>query len=87
MFIHPEEDYDFVVKLQPAVLPRYFQNVTANSSIWADKHAYGSSADGEVSLRPGFDPVEAYVDDLTVCKCASSVTVLITHKLEVAYLC
>lgn len=66
MFIHPEEDYDFVVKLQPTVLPRYFQNVTADSSVWADQHAYNPSADGEVPLRPGFDPVEAYLDDLTV---------------------
>jgi U3 small nucleolar RNA-associated protein 22 len=66
MFIHPEEDYDFVVKLQPAVLPRYFQNVAANPSIWA-KHACDPSVDGEATLRPGFDPVEAYLDDLTVC--------------------
>lgn len=68
MFIHPEEDYDFVVKLQPAVLPRYFQNVTANPSIWADKHAIDPSVGGEVPLRPGFDPVEAYINDLKVCK-------------------
>jgi U3 small nucleolar RNA-associated protein 22 len=79
MFIHPEEDYDFVVKLQPTVLPRYFQNLTANPSIWADKHA---SADGEVSLRPGFDPVEAYLDDLTVCKGVFSVAVLMAHQTE-----
>jgi U3 small nucleolar RNA-associated protein 22 len=68
MFIHPEEDYDFVIKLQPAVLPRYFQNITANPSIWVDKRAYASSADGEGPLRPGFDPVETYLDDLTVRK-------------------
>jgi U3 small nucleolar RNA-associated protein 22 len=82
MFIHPEEDYDFVVKLQPAVLPRYFQNVAAKPSIWADKHAYDPSADGEVPLRPGFDPVEAYLDDLTVCKGTFSVTVLMAHQIE-----
>lgn len=68
MFIHPEEDYDFVVKLRPAVLPRYFQNVTASPSIWADKRAYSSIADRNWALRPGFDPAEAYLDDLTVCK-------------------
>jgi len=68
MFVHPEEDYDFVVKLQPAVLPRYFQNITANSSILIDKHASPLPTDGEWPLRPGFDPAEAYLDDLTVCK-------------------
>jgi U3 small nucleolar RNA-associated protein 22 len=82
MFIHPEEDYDFVVKLQPAVLRRYFQNVTANPSIWADMHARDLSADGEVPLRPGFDPAEAYLDDLTVFKGAFSVAVLMAHQIE-----
>ena len=63
MFIHPEEDYDFVVKFQPAVLPRYFQNVTTNTSIWADKSLPTDC--GGVSW-PGFDPAESYLDDLTV---------------------
>ena len=86
MFTHPEEDYDFVVKLQPAVLPRYFQNVTANA-IWADKHTSDPSADGEVPLRPGFDPVEVYLDDLTVCNGAFSVTVLrLTNSSSVSML-
>jgi U3 small nucleolar RNA-associated protein 22 len=82
MFVHPEEDYDFVVKLQPAVLPRYFQKIRANPAIWADKHAYDPSADGEVTLRPGFDPVEAYLDDLTVCNELFSVAVLMAHQIE-----
>jgi U3 small nucleolar RNA-associated protein 22 len=82
MFIHPEEDYDFVVKLQPAVLPRYFQNITANPSIWADKYGHDPSADGELPLRPGFDPVEAYLDDLTVCRGLFSVAVLMAHQIE-----
>jgi U3 small nucleolar RNA-associated protein 22 len=68
MFIHPEEDYDFVVKLQPAVLPRYFQNITANSSISINKHASALPMDDEWPLRPGFDPAEAYLNDLTVRK-------------------
>ncbi|KAI9456746.1 Nrap protein [Russula earlei] len=65
MFVHPEEDYDFVVKLQPAVLPRYFQNVTTTPSILADKHAYTTPTHDEWPLRPGFDPVGTYLDDLT----------------------
>ena len=82
MFIHPEEDYDFIVKLQPTVLPRYFQNIAANPSIWADKNVYLSPENGEGSLRPGFDPVEAYLDDLTVRTGASSVVVLMAHLIE-----
>jgi U3 small nucleolar RNA-associated protein 22 len=66
MFIHPEEDYDFVIKFRPALLPRYFQSITANPSHWADKNAYAPLTDGVGPLRPGFDPVEAYLDDLTV---------------------
>ncbi|KAI0292587.1 Nrap protein [Russula brevipes] len=65
MFIHPEEDYDFVIKFRPALLPRYFQNISANPSHWADNHAYAPHTDGVEPLRPGFDPVEAYLDDLT----------------------
>ena len=68
MFVHPEDDYDFVVKLQPAVLPRYFQNITAAPSFWADKRTDTQPADCEWPLRPGFDPAEVYLDDLTVGK-------------------
>jgi U3 small nucleolar RNA-associated protein 22 len=82
MFVHPEEDYDFVVKLRPAVLPRYFQNVTANPSVWADKNAYSSSVDRDWPLRPGFDPAEAYLDDLRVGKRASSGALPTTNIIE-----
>lgn len=68
MFVHPEDDYDFVVKLQPAVLPRYFQNVFGTPPIWADKHANSQPDDRGWPLPPGFDPAEAYLDDLTVGK-------------------
>lgn len=82
MFVHPEEDYDFVVKLRPAVLPRYFLNVTASPSIWADKNAYSSPVDRDWPLRPGFDPVEAYLDDLTVGKRALFGRVPMTNGIE-----
>jgi U3 small nucleolar RNA-associated protein 22 len=70
MFVHPEDDYDFVVKFQPAVLPRYFQNVSADSSVWEKVGTSENSppTDGWAPLRPGFDPAEAYLDDLTVRK-------------------
>ena len=62
MFVHPEDDYDFVVKLRPAVLPRYFQNVTADTAVWIND----ASQNSEAIARPGFDPAEKYLDDLTV---------------------
>lgn len=67
MFVHPEDDYDFVVKLRPAVLPRYFQNVTADTAVWINSRN-DASRDGEAPVRPGFDPAEKYLDDLTVRK-------------------
>ncbi|KAH9173856.1 Nrap protein [Lactarius sanguifluus] len=64
MFIHPEDDYDFVVKLRPSVLPRYFQNVTADTAVWINS-GNDASQNGEAPARPGFDPAEKYLDDLT----------------------
>jgi hypothetical protein len=64
MFVHPEDDYDFVVKLRPAVLPRYFQNVIADTTVWIND----TSRSGEALTRPGFDPAEKYLDDLAVCE-------------------
>ncbi|KAI9438492.1 Nrap protein [Lactarius indigo] len=64
MFVHPEDDYDFVVKLRPAVLPRYFQNVTASTVVWINS-GNDTSQNGEAPVRPGFDPAEKYLDDLT----------------------
>ncbi|KAH9061207.1 Nrap protein [Lactarius vividus] len=64
MFVHPEDDYDFVVKLRPTVLPRYFQNVTADKAVWTNSGS-DASENGEAAVRPGFDPVEKYLDDLT----------------------
>jgi hypothetical protein len=67
MFVHPEDDYDFVVKLRPAALPRYFQNVTADTAVWTNSRN-DASQNGEPLVRPGFDPAEKYLDDLTVRK-------------------
>ena len=67
MFVHPEDDYDFVVKFQPTVLPRYYQNVTADPSVWESGKLENSlPMNGWALLRPGFDPAEEYLDDLTV---------------------
>ncbi|KAI0317967.1 Nrap protein [Amylostereum chailletii] len=66
LFVHPTDDYDFVVQLDPSVLPRFFQNIVADPLVWARKSKYANmiqdSEDAE--LRPGFDPAHAFVDDL-----------------------
>ena len=58
------------MKLQPAVLPRYYQNVAADPSVWAKvgKFENPPPADGQAPLRPGFDPAESYLHDLAVRK-------------------
>lgn len=81
MFIHPEEDYDFVVKLQPTELSRYFQSIAADPLTWTDKDAYSLSTDGEGPFRPGFDPVEVYLYDLTV-RTWHPVVVVLAHLVE-----
>ncbi|CCM06300.1 uncharacterized protein FIBRA_08551 [Fibroporia radiculosa] len=66
LFLHPLEHYDFIIELDPAVLPRYVQNVRADPAIWAQRAKYANTrADAEdVRLCPGFDPAQAFFDDL-----------------------
>ncbi|OCH85324.1 Nrap protein [Obba rivulosa] len=67
IFAHPTEHYDFIVQLDPAVLPRYCQNVNADSSVWAKKGKYAnlqSVQDVSGSPLPGFDPARLFYDDL-----------------------
>ncbi|KAH9829045.1 Nrap protein [Rhodofomes roseus] len=66
LFAHPTEHYDFIVELDPAVLPRYAQGVQADPAIWAKKGKYANARgdDGEAKLLPGFDPARAFHEDL-----------------------
>ncbi|KAF9808684.1 hypothetical protein IEO21_07796 [Rhodonia placenta] len=66
LFAHPTEHYDFIVELDPAVLPRYHQNIQADASVWARKGKYANArADDETArLLPGFDPARLLYDDL-----------------------
>lgn len=69
LFIHPTDDYDFIIQLDPAVLPRYFQNVVADSNVWGHKGRYANLTiqdDAKRPLRPGFDPAQMFVDDSTL---------------------
>jgi len=66
LFIHPTEDYDFVIQLEPAILPRYIQNVVVDPAVWSQKGGYVNRQlqKDDVALRPGFDPVQLLFDDI-----------------------
>ncbi|KAJ7183097.1 Nrap protein [Mycena filopes] len=63
IFIHPTDDYDFIVRMDSAVLPRYAQNI--DSALAAGgKYANLPRGDSPTVLRPGFDPARLLYDDL-----------------------
>lgn len=67
MFAHPTDDYDFVVQLDPKLLPRYFQNVSVDLSVLSGHVHYANLQDeSDEPLRPGFDPARLLFDDLKV---------------------
>ncbi|KAG0698626.1 Nrap protein [Suillus ampliporus] len=61
LFLHSTDDYDIVIKLNPAVLPRYYQNVNAESSVWTRDSHLGII---QSTPRPGFDPLPLFLADL-----------------------
>jgi len=56
--------------MEPAALPRYFENVVADPTAWTRKGRYSNAAPApsgaETVVRPGFDPAQLFVDDLKV---------------------
>jgi U3 small nucleolar RNA-associated protein 22 len=67
MFTHPTQDYDFIVHLDPSVLPRYVHNVHADPALLSKgKYANASLGDVGVEVMPGFDAARAFFDDLQV---------------------
>ena len=71
LFVHPVDDYDFIVQLEPSLLPRYLHNVTGNSDKLTKRgqHTNGPLDDSNEIIRPGFDPARMLFDDLQVCSC------------------
>lgn len=72
MFIHPTEDYDFVLTLDPTVLPRYMHNINVDPDLLTRRGGgkYANKThedDAAVKTLPGFDPAWMYVCDLQVC--------------------
>lgn len=66
MFMHPTDDYDFVLQLDPAVLPRYLHNVAADADLLAKRGKYANKAQEQdaVLQMPGFDPAKLFSSDL-----------------------
>jgi U3 small nucleolar RNA-associated protein 22 len=42
MFIHPTDDYDFIIQLDPMALTRYHHNVAANHSFLSKQGKYAN---------------------------------------------
>jgi len=66
LFIHPTEDYDFVIQLEPSILPRYFQNVAVDPVAWSQRGRYANvqPQKDNLALRPGFDPAQFLFNDI-----------------------
>lgn len=84
MFVHPTDDYDFVIHLQPTIVTRYTQNVFANPSVWGGGKKYANLMDavpnsvfGE-TLRLEFDPVSMLFKEIQVRR-QSSALLLPSH--------
>lgn len=65
MFVHPTDDYDFIVHLDSSILPRRSQNVLHDPN--TAKTKYANQRQSETDSRVGFNPAHLLFDDLTVC--------------------
>ena len=71
MFLHSTDDYDFLIQLNPKVLPRYFHNINPDNNLILTKRGGGSriyaNKKDVIAVLPGFDPARLLFDDLQVC--------------------
>lgn len=72
MFVHPTHDYDFVIHLQPSLVTRYTQSLSANHTVWGAGKKYANLTEptpaslyGE-TIRLNFDPLTMLVKELEV---------------------
>ncbi|KIM24893.1 hypothetical protein M408DRAFT_316966 [Serendipita vermifera MAFF 305830] len=65
LFHHPMDGYDFVIHLEPSVLPRYAQNVLPDETLWTSslKNVNIQAGDSSSPLV-GFDPARELLEDL-----------------------
>ena len=68
MFIHPTQDYNILLHLDPSILPRYLHNVNVDQDLLTRRGKYANKTlqDDAVKVLPGFDPAQLFVDDLQV---------------------
>lgn len=65
--MHPTDDYDVIIQLDRAVLPRYFQNVAADSGALLRGGKFANlPPESDPVVRPGFDPARLLFNDLQV---------------------
>ncbi|QRV78620.1 U3 small nucleolar RNA-associated protein 22 [Ceratobasidium sp. AG-Ba] len=63
LFIHPLSDYDFIIRLNPKMHPRYGENVAADSKIWTTPRGFVNKREDTKALIC-FDPAVEYLRDL-----------------------
>ncbi|CAE6459247.1 unnamed protein product [Rhizoctonia solani] len=63
IFLHPLTDYDFVIRLDPSVLPRYGENIAADERVWTASRGFANNRGDSLPLV-GFDPAAEYLADL-----------------------
>ena len=70
MFLHSTDDYDFLIHLNPKVIPRYFHNINPDNNLllkrggmYANKFHDDAK---DTAVLPGFDPARLLFDDLQV---------------------
>ncbi|KAF8178500.1 Nrap protein [Pholiota molesta] len=66
IFVHPTDDYDFLLQLDASVLPRYLHNANPDVNMLTKRSKYANKTqdDEAVALMPGFDPARLFFDDL-----------------------
>ncbi|KAG9088526.1 hypothetical protein FS749_002095 [Ceratobasidium sp. UAMH 11750] len=64
LFVHPLSDYDFVIHLDPKVLPRYGENIAADPKFWTASRGYANDRGDEIEPLVGLDPAVEYLADL-----------------------
>jgi hypothetical protein len=55
-----------VIRLNPAVLSRYGENIAADHRVWTASRRFANNRGEEISPLLGFDPAAEYLADLQV---------------------
>lgn len=67
------QQYDFVIELNPALLPRYYQNIHVDQSVWAKTGKYANATvpnNGPQLVLPAYDQAQLLFNDLSVSNAA-----------------